>query len=154
MYLLSIDLLQQDFIGFIIHVKFLSCIIQMAWSVARTTSSTTGMNPVTYNRVLVNLGNAWNPSTNTVTIPRNGYYFLHIGGGVRPSLATYIYLYVNNSIQFNLRHFSYNHNGVDTMSRSGILHLSSGDQVKISCGSNGFYSDGGLQTIFIGFLLY
>ena len=140
--------------GFGIHVVILSCILQVAWSVARTTSSSSRMDPVTYNRVLVNLGNAWNPSTNTVTIPRTGYYFLHLGGGVRPGLSIYIYPYVNNSMQFSLMHWSSNQNGVDTMSRSGILHLSSGNQVKISCGSNGFYSDGGLQTIFIGFLLY
>ena len=139
--------------GFGIHVVILSCIIQVAWSVARTTSYTTSMNPVTYNRVLVNLGNAWNPSTNTVTIPRTGYYFLHIGGGVRPSTYTYIYLHVNNSIQFGLMHYSSNQNGVDTMSRPGILHLSSGNQVKITT-NTGFYSDRGLQTIFIGFLLY
>ena len=140
--------------GFGIHVVILSCILQVAWSVARTTGSTSTMNPVTFNRVLVNLGNAWNPSTNTVTIPRTGYYFLHIGGGVRPSTYTYIYLYVNNSMQVGLMHYSTNQNGVDTMSRSGILHLSSGAQVKITCDSSGFYSDGGVQTIFIGFLLY
>ena len=130
------------------------CIIQVAWSVARTTGSTTSMNPMTYDRVLVNLGNAWNPSTNIITIPRTGYYFLNIGGGVRPSVYTHIYLYVNNVRQFSLMHYSSNQNGVDTMSRSGILHLSLGDQVKVICPSSGFYSDGGLQTIFIGFLLY
>ena len=128
------------------------CIIQVAWSVARTTSSSTSMNPVTFDRVLVNLGNAWNPSTNTVTIPRTGYYFLHVGGGVHSGVSIYIYLLVNNSQQFRMRYSSTNHNGVDTMNKSGILHLSSGDQVKITS-STGFYSDGGLQTIFIGFLL-
>ena len=129
---------------------------QVAWSVARTTSSSTRMDPVTFDRVLVNLGNAWNPSTNTVTIPRTGYYFLHIGGGVRPRTANYIYLLVNSSTQFMvMRGFSLNNqNGVDTMSRSGILQLSSGDQVKVTCYSSGFYSDTGLQAIFLGFLLY
>ena len=130
------------------------CIIQVAWSVARTTSSTTSMNPVTYNRVLVNLGNAWNPSTNTVTIPRTGYYYLHIGAGVRTGTGSFIYLDVNGIQQFRLAHWSTSHNGVDTMSRSGILHLSSGGLVKIRCSSSGFYSDRGLQTIFMGFLLY
>ena len=129
-------------------------IMQAAWSVARTTSYTSHMNPVTFDRVLVNLGNDWNPSTNTVTIPRTGYYFLHMGGAAGPTATAYLYLNVNNRMQFGLMHWSYNQNGVDTMSRSGILHLSSGDQVKITCDYSGFYSDAGLQTIFIGFLLY
>ena len=129
------------------------CISQVAWSVAHNTSSTLRMNPVRYNRVLVNLGNAWNPSTNTVTIPRTGYYFLHIGAGVRRGVALSISLYVNNSEQFRMRYSRNYRNGVDTTSRSGILHLSSVDQVKIVCDNSGFYSDRGLQTIFIGFLL-
>ena len=112
------------------------------------------MDPVTYDQVLVNLGNGWNSSANTVTIPRTGYYFLHVGAGIHSGFSSVIYLYVNNNRQFRMLHWSNNQNGVDTMSRSGILHLSSGDQVKIICDSNGFYSDGGLQSIFIGFLLY
>ena len=125
----------------------------MAWSVARTTSSSSRMDPVPYDRVLVNLGNAWNPSTNIVTVPRTGYYFLHMGGGVHTGTRSYINLYVNNSKQFSLKHHSTNHNGVDTRSRSGILRLFSGAQVKITC-DYGFYSDGALQTVFVGFLLY
>ena len=129
-------------------------ITQVAWSVARTTSSSGSMYPVRYDRVLVNLGNSWNPSSNTVTIPRTGYYLLHIGhGGGLYRRFSYLSLHVNNVREFSLRHLSTNHNGVDTMSRSGILHLSSGDQVNTRC-DHGLYSDRGLQSIFIGLLLY
>ena len=129
-------------------------ILQVAWSVASSTRVSSRMGNIAYDRVLVNLGNAWNPSTNTVTIPQTGFYFLHIGAGVYPEQQALIYLYVNNIRQFSLLHHSRNHNGVDTRSRSGILHLSSGAQLRTGFGSYDLYSDSGLQTIFIGFLLY
>ena len=111
------------------------------------------MDPVTYNLVLVNLGNAWNPSTSRVTTASAGYYFIHFSGAAHPGANLYMYFRVGSSYHFAIPRFGNNQNGVDTMSRSGILYLSSGQVGRITS-DQGSYSDNGLQTIFIGFLLY
>ena len=67
-------------------------VIQVAWCVARTSNSTS-MNPLVYNRILVNERNAWNPDTNTVTIPYTGYYLIHYGAGVPAGTRVYHRLY-------------------------------------------------------------
>ena len=130
------------------------CFSQVAWSVARSTSFSTRMNPITFDRVLVNVGDIWNPSTNTATIRRSGFYFLHLGSGIHRGIDSHHYVTVNNVNQFAADLHSSNHNGVITVSRSGILHLVSGAVVKTTTDTPGLYSDSGLQVMFIGFLLY
>ena len=102
--------------------------------------------------VLVNEGGAWNPLSHKAVIPRDGYYFIHVGGGVSSGKQAILYLIVNNKDTLEAGHYSTNHNGTDTMSRSGILKLSVGDELKVNVYKY-FYSDNQMQTIFIGFLL-
>ena len=128
----------------------------MAWSVARTSSfqsSTGGYALLPYTSILVNEGGAWRPSTHKAIIPREGYYFIHVGGGVPTGTGTALILSDGDSKTiFTSSHWSNIHNGIDTMSRSGILHLGVGDELKmITQGPS--YSDKQMQTIFIGFLL-
>ena len=125
-------------------------IIQVAWSVARTSSQSGG--DVQYPVVLVNEGGAWNVSSHRAVIPRDGYYFIHVGGGVPSGRRAALFLMVNNRDTLTAVHWSYNHNGTDTMSRSAILKLSAGDELKVNL-FNYLYSDNQMQTIFIGFLL-
>ena len=122
----------------------------MAWSVARASSQSYG--DVQYPVVLVNEGGAWKPSSHKAVITRDGYYFIHVGGGIPSGKQPSLYLYVNNKRTLAAGHYSYNHNGTDTMSRSGILKLSVGDELKVYVGDR-LYSDNQMQTIFIGFLL-
>ena len=127
----------------------------MAWSVARTSSFQSpsgGFVHVQYPVVLVNEGGAWNPSSHKAVIQRNGYYFIHVGGGVPSGRPTSLYLRVNNRNTLRAVHWTTNHNGTDTMSRSGILKLSVGDELQVNL-YNYLYSNNQMQTIFIGFLL-
>ena len=122
----------------------------MAWCVARTSSQSS--RDFRYPVVLVNEGGAWNSSSHKAVIPRDGYYFIHVGGGVPSGSYSYLNLRVNNERQFTTAHGSNNDNGTDTMARSGILRLSTGDQLTVLTIGR-FYSDEQMQTIFVGFLL-
>ena len=124
--------------------------VQVAWSVARTSSQSWGH--VQYPVVLVNEGGAWKPSSNKAVIPRDGYYFLHVGGAVSSAVFSSLRLNVNQKRMFITIHESSNHNGTDTMSRSGILKLSEGDELKVHA-HRSLYSDNQMQIIFIGFLI-
>ena len=127
----------------------------MAWSVARTSSF---QSPpfryahLQYPVVLVNEGGAWKPSFHKAVIPRDGYYFIHVGGGVHSGKKAVLYLRVNNKNTLRAVHLSTNHNGTDTMYRSAILKLSVGDELTVNVYEY-LYSDNQMQTIFIGFLL-
>ena len=124
--------------------------VQVAWSVARTSSQSSGY--VQYPVVLVNEGGAWNVSSHKAVIPRVGYYFLHVGGAVPSAVGSFLDFTVNNKRTFITIRESNNHNGTDTMSRSGILKLSVGDELTVHA-YRSLYSDNQMQIIFIGFLI-
>ena len=124
--------------------------MQVAWSVARTSSHSEGY--VQYPVVLVNEGGAWNVSSHKAVIPRGGYYFIHVGGGVHSGRQARLDLVVNKKDTLTAGRYSDNHNGTDTISRSGILKLSVGDELTVYTWYT-LYSDNQMQTIFIGFLL-
>ena len=127
--------------------------IQVAWCVARTSSSTGYMDPLVYNRILVNEGNAWNPDTNTVTIPYTGYYLIHYGMGVPAWTRVQHDLYSSGTLVTILYRNSRVHNGVDTLSKTLIRRFVAGSVLKIITYSNTF-SNSMIQTTFAGLLLY
>ena len=127
-------------------------VIQVAWCVARTSNSTS-MDPLVYNRILVNEGNAWNPDTNTVTIPYTGYYLIHYGGGAPARTRVQHYLYSSEMTVTNLLRWSHAHNGVDTLSKTIIRKFAAGRVLKIKTDFDTF-SNCQMQTIFMGLLLY
>ena len=129
------------------------CLFQVAWSVARTSSFEDDMNPVVYPEVLVNEGNPWDPSSNSVTSPFSGYYYIYIGGAVHPFSPMYTRLWLNGIQQLGLTHEGPHQNGVETLGRSAILYMSEGDVLTVT-NTHGSYSDEGRQTMFIGFLIY
>ena len=124
---------------------------QVAWCVARTSNSTS-MNPLVYDRMLVNEGHAWNPSTNTLLIPYTGYYLIHYGMGVPAGTLVYQYLYSSSNIVTVLYRYSSVHNGVDTISKTLIRRFIAGSVLKITSHGNTFSSQ--MQTTFAGLLLY
>ena len=127
-------------------------VIQVAWCVARTSNSGS-MNPLVYNRILVNEGNAWNPDTNTVTIPYTGYYLVHYGAGAPAGTRVQHYLYSSEKTVTNLLRWSHAHNGVDTLSKTIIRKFAAGRVLKIKTDFD-TYSNAQMQTIFMGLLLY
>ena len=69
--------------------------MKVAWSVTRTTSFTGVVDPVQFPVVLVNEGNAWQTTSHTVIIPRQGYYFLHLGVGINTGQYMTLFIVVN-----------------------------------------------------------
>ena len=127
---------------------------QVAWSVARTTSFIGKSTPVVFPTVLVNVGNAWQASSNTVIIPTAGYYYLSFGIGMPPNSAVDFNLKLSSSTIFDIHHPSTSHNGISSVSRSGIWKFSSGSVLSLSSDQyEDVFADSGKQTYFIGFLI-
>ena len=134
-------------------MKLIMFVLQISWCVARTTNLTRSTLPVPFPKVLVNQGSAWNSTTNKVTIPCTGYYYLHISQGVVQD-QTEVYIIIRQMpVSIALYRYRTTHNGLDTLSRSAIMHLTSGTTLAIDI-NLGCYSDEHLQTSFSGFLLY
>ena len=111
------------------------------------------MNPLVYNRILVNEGNAWNPDTNTVTIPYTGYYLIHYGVGVPARIKAWHELYLGGTLITALDRQSKVHNGVDTIGKSIVRRFRAGNVLKLVTRHNTF-SNANMQTAFMGLLLY
>ena len=111
------------------------------------------MDPLVYPEVIVNEGNPWDPSSNSVISPFTGYYYIYIGGATKPFSQMYTRLWLNGIQQMGLSHWSSSQDGVETQGRSAILYMSAGDVLNMTS-SHGSYSDEGRQNMFIGFLIY
>ena len=129
--------------------------MKVAWSVTRTTSFTGVVDPVQFPVVLVNEGNAWQTTSHTVIIPRQGYYFLHLGVGINTGQYMTLFIVVNGGAHvIGSSSETTSSNGIDMTSSGGILYLNTDDVLKIrSVRDGGAYSDQMKQTVFIGFLL-
>ena len=140
-------------------MKLIMFVLQISWCVARTSNLRASTDPfrdpinVTFPKVLVNQGSAWNSATNKVTIPRTGYYYLHISQGVAQSQTRVFMQILGTESRTALYRNRPSKNGIDTLSRSTIMHITSGTTITIDI-SNGCYSDNLLQTSFSGFLLF
>ena len=101
----------------------------------------------------MNEGNAWNPDTNTVTIPYTGYYLIHYGAGVPAGTYVQHELHSSGTKVTILLRYSRVHNGVDTVGKTVIRRFTGGSVLKIYTGYNTF-SNSHIQTTFMGLLLY
>ena len=129
--------------------------LQVSWCVARTSNLRANTDPVPFPKVLVNQGSAWNSSTNQITIPHTDYYYLHISQGVAQR-QTWVYMSIRGMQRYTCISLYRNtspHNGLDTLSRSAIMYITSGTILTIRI-DRGCYSNEFLQTSFSGFLLY
>ena len=134
-------------------MKSVMFMLQISWYIARTSNLATFTDPVPFPKVLVNQGSAWNSTTNKVTIPRTGHYYLHISQGVAEG-QNKVYMYtIGMSGNIGLYRYRGSHYGIDTLSRSAIMHITSGTTITVLI-YYGCYSDDLLQTSFSGFLLY
>ena len=73
-----------------------------------------------------------------------------------PNTAVDFNLHLNSSTIFDIHHVSSSHNGISSVSRSGILELPVGSVLRLSSDQSfagGCFADAGMQTYFIGFLI-
>ena len=126
----------------------------MAWCVARTSNSSGFMDPMVYDRILVNEGNAWKPGINKVVIPYTGYYMVHYGMGVHAGTGVYQQLSSDGITVTILFRVNTVHNGVDTMSKTIVRRFTAGNVLKIYNYGYNTFSNTNMQTSFMGLLLY
>ena len=110
------------------------------------------MDPLSFPSVILNEGGAWRSAYNYVVIPRTGHYFIHVSVGVG-SGRNVEFNVVNgqtNSVFYDISR-DYTSSGVDTLSRTGLLRLTSGTRLKIT--SDPTYSSSLKQTSFMGFFI-
>lgn len=134
----------------------------IGFRVARTTPITGG--PITYDRVIVNVGGGWQTAVNQFVAARNGYYFFSFSGGVAGTAASnpystpHVQLQVNGAAMFAVENpvsaiMGSSNPGYDLMSLSGLIRLNTGNVVTTVCSytASQVYSDANnLQTTFSG----
>ena len=124
--------------------------LQIAWCVARTAGSSGRMDPLSFPSVILNEGGAWCSAYNYVVIPRTGLYFIHVSVGVGSNSVVEYNVVQSGNVIYDISR-DYTSTGVDTLSRTGLLRLTSGTQLKIT--SYPTYSNSLMQTSFMGFFI-
>ena len=124
--------------------------LQIAWSVARTNSSSFFFT-LPFPVVIINEGGPWRAPYNEVRITRSGLYFIHMSVGVPARQSVNYSLQQSSSYVFDIYRPSTRHTGVDTLSRTGMLQLTV--LTRLTIRSNPTYSDSRMQTSFMGFLI-
>ena len=110
------------------------------------------MDPLAYDRVLVNEGNAWKPDTSSVLIPHTGYYLVHFGVGNPSGEMVSQYLYSGEDEITRLFRFPRDQNGSDCFGKTVIVRFEAGSVVKISSITSTFSTDM-MHTTFMGLLI-
>jgi hypothetical protein len=132
---------------------------KVIFSVAYDSGATIPSNPLQYDTILVNEGSAYDPATGHVDINTPGIYFLCFSTGVdTTSVARDIDVTMScsgncGSEQIRLQ-LSRGHNvyqGIDSMSRCGLMRLPVGTFVSVTS-ANAYYSSSNLLASFSGFL--
>ncbi|XP_041670540.1 uncharacterized protein LOC121527591 [Cheilinus undulatus] len=108
-----------------------------------------------YDRILTNVGNAYNPTSGTFTAPIRGvYYFRFTAFEYRKTHTFGVYIYHNDQqLMANGEHNVYE--GNEFFSNAFVLELNEGDLVYMKLPSGWtLYDSGNNQTSFSGFLLF
>ncbi|XP_048238284.1 complement C1q tumor necrosis factor-related protein 4-like [Haliotis rufescens] len=100
--------------------------------------SLTGGQTVVYNRIITNVGNAYNPATGVFTCPISGAYVFQYHAMSRQDSTLYLELYLNDKYISS----AYGHTITDyaSGSNSGILELNKGDAVSVKAAA-GYQTD-------------
>ena len=124
------------------------------FSVARTTSYSTVNSFVSFDKILLNVGQAWDACNNRFVVPRSGVYFFSLSSASVPNTIHIMELLINNIIKARtFIHVGEEFNGIDTSSHSLLLPLNVGDIATVYLLDSGpIYSDNNYQTSFLGFL--
>ena len=114
------------------------------------------VDPLTFDKILVNQGLGWNGVTNRFITPSAGIYYIHLTAGIAPTKPTNMVLLVNGSPFLNVYRKFTSHQGYDVRSHATILRLRQNDELRISLLS-GYYlatTTGNGYIGFTGFRLY
>ena len=121
---------------------------------ARTSSYSINNSPVPLDKMLINIGDSWEPCGKQFVVPQTGIYFLSFSSASVPNTQHQLELLLNGNMIARTLLSSETFDGNEISSRSLLLHLNSGDVAKLflSDVSGPIYSDSSYQTSFIGFL--
>ena len=129
--------------------------VNVIWSVHKTTSATGPTDPLPFEYVMANEGNAWNSVGQQLCVPASGIYYLHLNAAVAARQMVNMQLLVNGVPLMDIRRDTTHHSGTETRGRALMNHLNQGDKMTvILLNGTSVYSDQYLQTSFSGFLLY
>ena len=128
--------------------------MQVAWCVARTSNILGPMDPMVYDKVLVNEGSAWNPDNNTVVIPYTGYYLIHYGVGTETAVMVSQYLYSFEDTVNRLVRDWVGYSGTDCLGKTIIRRFEAGTVLRINTTSSTTVSSDLMQTTFMGLLVH
>jgi hypothetical protein len=136
----------------------------VAFTVHRMQSLNVGEDPidVTFQKVRVNAGDAWDENSNRVVSPESGYYYFQVDMAAQRH-ATYGQVSVDlihvvdgvENVVGGVRRTSNTHNDNDGLSKGFILHVEEGEEVFLRANPySGLFSDLDGQCVFTGFLIY
>ena len=131
----------------------------VAWYVARTSGLISGLvDPVPFEEIIINIndvGTGWDPTTNRFTAPKDGIYYVSLCAGFQNNYYVNLVLLLNDDPVTNIQILSNSRNGYDTRSRSIIVRLKEGDELRVVLPRGyGLYSNSNRLTSFAGFRLH
>jgi len=122
------------------------------------------LNPFFYPNVSINVGNAYNPNSRTVTIPVAGCYYIYIssGAGVGMNGDTFTYQLMSGptsgtqTLLFGIEHLSSAQGATDMFGRGQVVCLPAGQVLSVvaQVPSYIYSSVTGYETSWFGMLLY
>jgi len=132
---------------------------KVAWYVARDSSwsDSLALDPVPFNRVVVNEGFGWGAEvSNYFTVPVTGYYLVTMSAGAEAQRRVDMRLYQDDAYIADVYRQSLIHDGEDTISRTGIFFFKQGERLRMrAIGNTSLYSSAtGYETSFGGLLLF
>ncbi len=154
------------FNGFLYAPQWVVPNVPNAWCVQtnqRQEATDTALDPVRFQVVTLNGNSLFDPETNIITIAVSGLYYIRMSAGISgtesplPGADTALDMrLVSDAGELGISlHRGRNYNGLrDTLSRGVLLDLRAGTQLRVVLQPHtSIYSDGDLQTTFVGFLL-
>ena len=98
---------------------------------------------ITYDRVFINNGSAWNSTLNSFIAPYTGLYFFSLSAGMRSGVSFRLKFLVNGNVQQDVSDGTalLMTSGYDLMSTSKLLYLNYGDILTTVFSNGVLYSD-------------
>ena len=113
--------------------------------VVRSSSTSTQNEAITFDKVLYNIGQAWNVHSNRFSAPFDGVYYFSFGGGVTPKSHFQLDLKVNGAKLCTASNFMGTKivkNGFDFISKSCMVKINQEDDIQLfNAGPYSVYSD-------------
>ena len=107
---------------------------------------------IDFDAIIVNIGSAWDLTTDRFTAPQAGVYVFSLSFGITSSQYGAVYVVINGMTDYQrLGIYASNHNGTDQTSMTFALALLSNDTVQLRC-QNKIYTDDYSMVTFAGFL--